>query len=57
MPFKIIFKTLIDKCFIINKQLPLKEIQYKKFDINNKKDPNSNENDTNSSVNDDDDSD
>ena len=54
MPFKIIFKTLLDKCFVINKELPLKEIQYKNFDINNKKDPNSNENDTNSSVNDDD---
>ena len=58
MPFKIIFKTLLDKYFIINIELPLKEIQYKNFDINNnKKEPNFNENDTNSSVNDDDDSD
>ena len=57
LPFKIIFKTLLDKFFVINKELPLKEIQYKNFDINNKKDSNLNENDTNSSVNDDDDSD
>lgn len=57
VPFKIIFKTLLDKFFVINKELPLKEIQYKNFDINNKKDSNLNENDTNSSVNDDDDSD
>ena len=52
MPFKIIFKTLLDKYIIINKsELILKEIQYKNSTnmINNNY-----ENDTNSSVNDDD---